>query len=214
MFTSFRSGLQRGVRIPLSSSRLRNYATNRGSNAELDGGPANDPNPKAPVPNVSETNAVPTSSEGSFDKTLQESVPDGERMRVMQAPNRKGIWSRNQQPREKAMVGPRFEQTIMEDQPRPYAAIDLIHKQPVRWTKDRIVACDGGGGPLGHPRIFINTDKPDICWCTYCGVPYAHEHHRAHLESLPSTTYPLAPTGDPVEVSESQRITNEPLGQR
>lgn len=35
-----------------------------------------------------------------------------------QAPNKKGIWSRNQQPREVAMTGPRFEQTIMEDQVR------------------------------------------------------------------------------------------------
>ena len=35
-----------------------------------------------------------------------------------------------------------------------------------------MVSCDGGGGPLGHPRIFINTDKPQICWCTYCGTPY------------------------------------------
>jgi hypothetical protein len=34
----------------------------------------------------------------------------------MQSPNRKGIWSRSQQPRERAMVGPRFEQTIMADQ--------------------------------------------------------------------------------------------------
>lgn len=57
-------------------------------------------------------------------------------------------------------------------QPRPYAAIDLIHQQPVRWTHERIVSCDGGGGPLGHPRIFINTDKPQICWCTYCGLPF------------------------------------------
>lgn len=101
-------------------------------------------------------------------------------------------------------------------QPRPMAAIDLIHKQPVRWTQKRIVSCDGGGGPLGHPRIFINTDKPQICACTYCGVPYvsirhqctfvfshiadntpqAHEHHRKHLQSLPSTPYPLEPPND------------------
>jgi len=57
-------------------------------------------------------------------------------------------------------------------QPRPMAAIELIHKQPVRWIKERTATCDGGGGPLGHPRIFINVDKPQICWCTYCGVPY------------------------------------------
>ena len=39
-------------------------------------------------------------------------------------------------------------------------------------TDNTRVACDGGGGPLGHPKIFINVDKPQICWCTYCGLPY------------------------------------------
>ncbi|KAJ4293512.1 hypothetical protein N0V90_008795 [Kalmusia sp. IMI 367209] len=178
--------------------------------------PANDPQKRDVKPNVSHTNATATSSEGSFDKVLQEDVVKGEELRTSQAPNYKGTWSTSQQPREIAMQGPRFEQTIFEDQPRPYAAIELIHKQPVRWTNDRTVSCDGGGGPLGHPRIFINVDKPQICWCTYCGLPFAHEHHRAHLESLPESqlAYPLAPKGDPAEVSESQRITNEPLGQR
>ncbi|KAF2140273.1 uncharacterized protein K452DRAFT_327654 [Aplosporella prunicola CBS 121167] len=180
----------------------------------VDAIPANNPAPKAPAPNVSATNAVPTSSEGSFDQVLVESVEKGEALRTAQAPNRQGIWSRSQQPRERAMVGPRFEQTIMEDQPRPYAAIDLIHKQPVRWVKERTVSCDGGGGPLGHPRIFINVDKPQICMCTYCGLPFAHEHHKEHLKAQPSSPYPLEPTGQEGEVEFSQRITNEPLGQR
>jgi len=39
---------------------------------------------------------------------------DAERRRQLQAPNRKEVWSRSQQPREVAMSGPRFEQTIME----------------------------------------------------------------------------------------------------
>lgn len=34
------------------------------------------------------------------------------------------------------------------------------------------MACDGGGGPAGHPRIFINTDKPEISVCNYCGLPF------------------------------------------
>ncbi|KAK3368108.1 hypothetical protein B0H63DRAFT_487700 [Podospora didyma] len=110
---------------------------------------------------------------------------------VQQAPNRTEIWSRSQQPRSKAMMGPRFEQTDFELQPQPYAAIELIHQQPVRWTHDRIVACDGGGGPAGHPKIFINTDKAEICTCNYCGLPFANEHHRKHLEALPQTSYPL-----------------------
>ena len=78
--------------------------------------PANDPKGRQPRSPVSATNATPTSSEGSQDKVLQESVEKGEELRTMQSPNRRGIWSRSQQPRERAMVGPRFEQTIMADQ--------------------------------------------------------------------------------------------------
>ncbi|KAK0623201.1 hypothetical protein B0T14DRAFT_425273 [Immersiella caudata] len=112
---------------------------------------------------------------------------------VKQAPNREGVWSRSQRPRSEAMTGPRFEQTDYSMQPQPYSAMELIHKEPVRWTHDRIVACDGGagGGAAGHPRIFINTDKPEICTCGYCGLPFANEHHRKHLESFPETSYPL-----------------------
>lgn len=58
------------------------------------------------------------------------------------------------------------------EQPQPLAAIELIHKQPVRWSKKRVISCDGGGGPLGHPRIFINLDKPQVHGCTYCGLPF------------------------------------------
>lgn len=43
-------------------------------------------------------------------------MEEGEKKRVMQAPNRATVWSRSQQERSKAMVGPRFEQTIMEEQ--------------------------------------------------------------------------------------------------
>ena len=42
----------------------------------------------------------------------------------------------------------------------------------------------------------------------------AHEHHRSYLQSLPSTTYPLEPTGAVGEVNESQRVSDEPFGQR
>ena len=78
--------------------------------------PANDPVKRNPPSPVSATNEMPLSSEGNMDQALQESVKDGEERRVMQAPNRKAVWSRSQQPREKAMVGPRFEQMIMLDQ--------------------------------------------------------------------------------------------------
>ena len=83
-------------------------------------------NKEATTPNVSATNAIPTSSQGSHDSALVESVEKGEKLRELQAPNRQGIWTRSQQPREKAMVGPRFEQTIMEDQVRtPYTSLEF-----------------------------------------------------------------------------------------
>ncbi|KYK58313.1 Lactobacillus shifted protein [Drechmeria coniospora] len=110
---------------------------------------------------------------------------------VGQAPNRADVWSRNQRPRSQAMTGPRFEQTTFDLQPQPLSAMEMVHKVPVSWTHDRMVTCDGGGGAGGHPRIFINTDKPEIAVCNYCGSPFANEHHRKHLESLPQTSYPL-----------------------
>ncbi|OAL38218.1 hypothetical protein AYO20_02670 [Fonsecaea nubica] len=179
-----------------TTTRLLRQGPGTGENFEQ----ANDPSARKLTPNVSKTNEVPVEARGNQDAPLQELVPEAEKARTMQAPNREKPWSRSQMPRELAMTGPRFEQTIMEAQPRPFAAIELIHKQPVRWVKEKSVACDGGGGPLGHPRIFINLDKPQVCWCTYCGLPYAKEEHKKYLESLPSTPYPLAPTGDPAQV--------------
>jgi len=157
---------------------------------------------------------TPVTTFGAKTGWLVETEEEARRQFERQAPNRQEVWSRSQQERKRAMVGPRFEQTIMEYQPQPFAAIELIHKQPVRWTDERVVACDGGGGPLGHPRIYINVDKSQICWCTYCGVPYAHNHHRKHLESLPNTTYPLEPTNNPAQVNQSHQIKDESLGQR
>ncbi|KAL8945248.1 MAG: hypothetical protein Q9211_000207 [Gyalolechia sp. 1 TL-2023] len=212
----------RPIRISSAALHQRYYATSDRTSDKV---------APTPVQNVSDTNAVPSVT-GLRDEPLQEMPEDSERQRQMQAPNRAEPWSRSQMPRERAMSGPRFEQTIMEYQPQPQAAIELIHKQPVRWTKQRMVSCDGGGGPLGHPRIFINVDKPQINWCTYCGLPFvsglvpavascwtdafpqANEHHRKYLQSLPSTPYPLEPHGAVGEVPESQRVSDEPFGQR
>ncbi|KAI0756970.1 hypothetical protein C8Q80DRAFT_1131409 [Daedaleopsis nitida] len=66
----------------------------------------------------------------------------------------------SQQPRPQAHSGPRFEQTIMELQPNPLSAMEMINKEPIRVVLGRKAVCDGGGGPLGHPKIFINLDKP------------------------------------------------------
>ena len=100
------------------------------------------------TPNTSATNETPNQGSPATGISprheIQESVQEGEEARHRQAPNRLTTWSRSQRPRELGMVGPRFEQTQLSDQPAPWAAIELIHQQPVRWSEDRIVACDGG----------------------------------------------------------------------
>lgn len=94
----------------------------------------------APATNPSDVPAL----DGPPATKMAESVEAAEKARHMQAPNRSSTWSRSQRPRELGMTGPRFEQTLISQQPAPYAAIELIHQQPVRWSEKRVVACDGG----------------------------------------------------------------------
>ncbi|XP_053570380.1 NADH dehydrogenase [ubiquinone] iron-sulfur protein 6, mitochondrial [Bombina bombina] len=57
-------------------------------------------------------------------------------------------------------------------------AISLIAEQPVNQAEDRIVSCDGGGGALGHPRVYINLDKETKTGtCGYCGLQFKQKHH-------------------------------------
>lgn len=35
-------------------------------------------------------------------------------------------------------------------------AIKLVAEEPVTDTEARVVSCDGGGGALGHPKVYIN----------------------------------------------------------
>ncbi|KAM6453591.1 NADH dehydrogenase [ubiquinone] iron-sulfur protein 6, mitochondrial [Liasis olivaceus] len=57
-------------------------------------------------------------------------------------------------------------------------AIDLIAEQPVTAVETRVVSCDGGGGALGHPKVYINLDKDTKTGtCGYCGLQYKQKHH-------------------------------------
>ncbi len=51
-------------------------------------------------------------------------------------------------------------------------------------SDDEIVACDGGDGALGHPRVWLNMEGRGQVPCPYCGRLYvlaaAHGHAAAH----------------------------------
>lgn len=49
----------------------------------------------------------------------------------------------------------------------PYEVIEVTAPQ---------VACDGGGGALGHPRVYlhIDHDKGDRVTCGYCSRTYVY----------------------------------------
>ncbi|EDV31783.1 uncharacterized protein Dana_GF15523 [Drosophila ananassae] len=57
--------------------------------------------------------------------------------------------------------------------------IKLIEEVPPKECTERVVFCDGGDGPLGHPKVYINLDKPGNHSCGYCGLRFVkkEEHH-------------------------------------
>ena len=72
----------------------------------------------------------------------------------------------------------RFEQTAIELQPNAPSAMGMVAQDPVRMVSGRRATCDGGerldkamytavdvqgGGPLGHPKIFINLVSRRLC---------------------------------------------------
>merc|ERR1712059_120537 len=71
----------------------------------------------------------------------------------------------------------RFSVTGIEKEVNNQWAIDLIAAVPVTKVKTRVVSCDGGGGALGHPKIFINLDHEKPESCNYCGLRFQLEHH-------------------------------------
>ncbi|PIA19010.1 ubiquinone oxidoreductase 20 kd subunit [Coemansia reversa NRRL 1564] len=96
---------------------------------------------------------------------------------LQQAPNRSVTWSESQRPRSDVVKDPRFVQADIDGQPRPMAAIELISEEPIREVEGRLACCDGGGGALGHPRVWINLDDGKPQDCGYCGLRFKMSPH-------------------------------------
>ena len=37
------------------------------------------------------------------------------------------------------------------------------------YVDNEVIACDGGGGALGHPRVWLNMEGKGEIDCPYCG---------------------------------------------
>lgn len=46
------------------------------------------------------------------------------------------------------------------------APLEAIH------VDEPVVACDGGGGALGHPRVYLNITAMGEVECPYCSRRY------------------------------------------
>jgi uncharacterized Zn-finger protein len=63
-----------------------------------------------------------------------------------------------------------------------------------------IVACNGGGGPLGHPRVYLNLSAAGEVECPYCSRLFVSEAKRpgrglqGHGVETPAATRPGAET--------------------
>jgi uncharacterized Zn-finger protein len=42
------------------------------------------------------------------------------------------------------------------------------------YIDDWVTACNGGGGPLGHPRVYLNLAPVGRVECPYCSRLYLH----------------------------------------
>ncbi len=65
---------------------------------------------------------------------------------------------------------------LPSDKPQmPTEPPEIIH------VDDRVVACDGGGGGLGHPRVFLRI-VDSATFCPYCSRVYVLNEGAGHDE--------------------------------
>lgn len=127
------------------------------------------------------------SSLSKESSSTPDAPPKDDPVAVQQAPNRATTWSRSQATRTEVLRHAKFLQHDLSKQPQPYAAIDLIAKQPIRYIPDRIAVCQGNKQlGQGHPKIYINLDPKRPAPCGYCGLRFAQEQFKEEIEASES----------------------------
>lgn len=60
------------------------------------------------------------------------------------------------------------------------------------YIDEMVVACNGGGGPLGHPRVYLNLAPAGRAECPYCSRLYLNRAAAAGGEPGMSSDLPHA----------------------
>lgn len=61
-------------------------------------------------------------------------------------------------------------------------------------TDEMVAACNGGGGPLGHPRIYMNLAPNGRAECPYCSRVYLNR--ALHHADISPAVGVVMPSGD------------------
>jgi uncharacterized Zn-finger protein len=59
------------------------------------------------------------------------------------------------------------------------------------YTDKKVVACDGGKGAMGHPRVFLNMGEFEFADCPYCSRRYVLR--KAGSTETPASSAPAHP---------------------
>ena len=62
------------------------------------------------------------------------------------------------------------------DRPATPGAADALPAPEVIAVRSKRVACDGVGGALGHPRVWLEMGEADFVECLYCDRRFALAH--------------------------------------
>ena len=47
--------------------------------------------------------------------------------------------------------------------------MDVMEPLEIKHVDSEVFSCDGGDGPIGHPRVFLNMEGKREIDCPYCG---------------------------------------------
>ncbi len=72
----------------------------------------------------------------------------------------------------------------------------------VIYVDSGVAACNGGGGPLGHPRVYLNLSAEGKIECPYCSRLFVRRGPSAggHVAETP----PMSPVAHPPPSSPSK----------